>query len=130
MVNRIVKWLIGADPTDMVGEGNWHIGFVSEPNQYLLLALVLVIVPAMIFLIVRSYRREGDNPAGAKAFLAGVRIAVCLLVLAALFRPAIVLRFTRTLYSTVLVLIDDSRSMSFTDRYADANTQAKVAVES
>ena len=125
-MNEIVKWLLGSDPTELLGEGNWRFGFVAEYGNYVNLALIAVFA-AMVYLVARSYRREGDNPAGVKVLLGCVRIAVCLLVLAALFRPAIVLRFTRTLYSTVLVLIDDSRSMSFTDRYADANTQAKVA---
>jgi len=125
-MNRIVTWLLGSDPAELLGEGDWQFGFVAEYGNYVNLAVIAVFV-AMVYLIVRSYRREGTNPAGAKAFLAAVRIAVCLLVLAVLFRPAVVLRFTRTLYSTVLVLIDDSRSMSFTDRYADPNLRAKVA---
>ncbi len=125
-MNKIVTWLLGSDPARLFGEGNWRFGFVAEYGNYVNLAL-MALFAAMVYLIVRSYRREGDNPVGAKAFLAGVRIAICLLVLAVLFRPAIVLRFTRTLYSTVLVLIDDSRSMSFTDHYADANAQAKMA---
>jgi len=125
-MNSIVTWLLGSNPTEVVGEGNWRFGFVAEYGNYVNLALIVVFV-AMVYLIVRSYRREGDNPARAKALLAGLRVAVCLLVLAVVFRPAIVLRFARTLYSSVLVLIDDSRSMSFTDRYADANTQAATA---
>jgi hypothetical protein len=125
-MDRIVTWLLGSDPTELVGEGNWHFGFVAEYGNYVNLALIVVFV-AMAYLIVRSYRREGTSPSGAKGFLAAVRIAVCLLILAVLFRPAVVLRFTRTLYSSVLVLIDDSRSMSFKDRYADANERLLVS---
>lgn len=125
-MNKVLIWLLGSDPTELVGKGNWRFGFVAEYGNYVNLALIAVFL-AMVYLIVRSYRREGSNPTGAKAFLSAVRILVCLLILAVLFRPAVVLRFTRTLYSTVLVLIDDSRSMSFPDHYTDANARQEVA---
>ncbi|HUS92879.1 MAG TPA: vWA domain-containing protein [Phycisphaerae bacterium] len=127
-MNQVLRWLLGSDPAEMVGKGNWRFGFVAEYGNYVNLALIVVFV-AMVYLIARSYRREGNNPAGAKAFLSCLRIGVCLLVLAVLFRPAVILRFARTLYSTVLVVIDDSRSMSFKDRYADANQAAALAEE-
>ncbi len=126
-MNQILKWLLGADPSEMVGEGNWHFGFVSQPSQYVVLAVVLLAIPAMLLLIIRSYRREGDRPRGVKAFLAAIRIAVVLLVLVVLLRPAAVLKFTRTLYSSVVVLIDDSNSMGFTDVYADAAAKQELA---
>ncbi len=117
---------MGSDPAELVGEGNWRFGFVASYGNYVNLLLIVLFV-AMAYLIIRSYRREGDNSTGVKASLATIRLLVCLLVLAVLFRPAIVLRFTRTVYSAVLVLIDDSRSMSFTDRYGDPNEQAALA---
>jgi len=124
-MNRILTWLLGSDPAEVVGEGNWRFGFVAEYGNYVNLALIAVFA-AMVYLVVRSYRREGENPPAAKAFLALLRIAVCLLVLAVVFRPAVILRFTRTLYSSVVLLIDDSRSMSFQDRYGDANQAAAL----
>jgi hypothetical protein len=126
MINQIVTWLLGSDPAELVGEGNWRFGFVARYGNYVNLLLIVLFL-AMVYLIVRSYRREGDNPPGVKASLATIRVLVCLLVLGVLFRPAIVLRFTRTVYSTVVLLIDDSRSMSFTDRYGDANEQASLS---
>ncbi len=126
MIDQVVKWLLGSDPAELVGEGNWRFGFVASYGNYVNL-LLIVLFMAMAFLVIRSYRREGDTPGSVKASLAVIRLLVCLLVLAVLFRPAIVLRFTRTVYSTVLVLIDDSRSMAFTDRYTDANEQTALA---
>ena len=126
MIDQIITWLLGSDPAELVGEGNWRFGFVASYGNYVNLLLIVLFV-AMAYLIIRSYRREGDNPTGVKASLAVLRLLVCLLVLAVLFRPAIVLRFTRTVYSSVLVLIDDSRSMAFTDRYGDPNEQAALA---
>ncbi len=124
-MKTILTWLLGADPAELAGEGNWRLGFVAEYGNYVNLAL-LVVFGAMVYLVIRSYRREGDAPAGAKALLGGLRIAVCLLVLLVVFRPAVVLRFTRTLYSTVVVLLDDSRSMGFADRYSDAGLRSAM----
>ena len=124
-MNEIVTWLLGSDPAEKIGRGDWSFGFVAQYGNYVNLALIAVFL-AMVYLIVRSYRREGENPTRAKVILGGIRILVCLLVLLVVFRPAIVLRFTRTLFSTVVVLIDDSRSMSFTDRYTDAATRAEL----
>ena len=126
MIKQIVTWLLGSDPAELVGEGNWRFGFVASYGNYVNLLLIVLFV-AMAYLIIRSYRREGDNPGAVKASLAVIRLVVCLLVLAVLFRPAIVLRFTRTVYSSVVLLIDDSRSMSFTDRYRDRSAQAALA---
>jgi hypothetical protein len=126
MIKAILTWLLGSDPAELVGEGNWRFGFVAGYGNYVNLLLIVVFL-AMVYLIVRSYGREGDNPLGVKASLASIRVLVCLLLLAVLFRPAIVLRFTRTVYSSVVLLIDDSRSMSFTDRYGDANEQVSLS---
>jgi len=125
-MKQIVTWLLGSDPAELVGEGDWRFGFVASYGNYVNLLLIVLFL-AMAYLIIRSYRREGDNPGPVKASLAAIRLLVCLLVLAVLFRPAIVLRFTRTVYSSVVLLIDDSRSMSFTDRYGDPNEQASLA---
>ena len=126
MIEQIVTWLLGSEPAELVGEGNWRFKFVAGYGNYVNLLLIVVFL-AMVYLIVRSYRREGDSPPGVKASLGAIRVLVCLLVLGVLFRPAIVLRFTRTVYSTVVLLIDDSRSMSFTDRYGDANEQTSLS---
>lgn len=121
----VLTWLLGSDPADLFA-GDWRFGFIAGYGNYVNL-LLIVLMLAMIYLIFRSYRREGDNPLAVKASLGTIRVLVCLLLLAALFRPAIVQRTTRTVYSTVVMLIDDSRSMSFTDRYEDANESTALA---
>jgi len=74
-----------------------------------------MVVAAIVWLIARSYAREGDTPRRAKLILAAVRIVVILSIVAMLARPA--LRFERagTDTSAVLVLVDDSLSMSLAD---------------
>lgn len=124
-MNRIIEWLFGANAGDLAGGTDWSIDFIGEYNNYVKLAL-LAVMAAMVYLTVRSYRREGQTPARSKALLAGIRIAVILLVFVVVFRPAIVLQFTRTIYSSVVVLVDDSLSMSFKDHYADGPQRAAL----
>ncbi|MFW6061577.1 MAG: hypothetical protein ACOC93_02095, partial [Planctomycetota bacterium] len=127
MIDRIWQWLLGAEPAELAGEGEWRLGLLADYNNYVKLGLILAFV-ALVWLTIRSYRREGHAPRAAKAGLAVLRIAALTLVLVVLLRPAIILRFTRTLYSSVVVVLDDSRSMSFTDRYAeDPNTRQALA---
>ncbi|MBL7134221.1 MAG: hypothetical protein ISS78_08995 [Phycisphaerae bacterium] len=118
-MNRAIKFLLGLPTADMARADSWRIGFTAEYGNYVKLALILAFI-ALVYLTIRSYRREGDAPTGAKVTLMSMRIAALALVFAIIFNPAIVLRFLKTLRSTVVVLIDDSRSMSFTDRYGQA----------
>ncbi|MCK5557175.1 MAG: VWA domain-containing protein, partial [Candidatus Hydrogenedentes bacterium] len=116
-MNSIVEWLLNLSPGGIAG-GDWRIGFISDYNNYVKLAL-LVVAGGLIWWTVRSYRREGQTSRNLKAILATIRILVIALVLAILFQPAVIVRVSETLYSSVLVLIDDSMSMSFRDRYAE-----------
>jgi hypothetical protein len=116
-MNRILEWLLGQRPGSLTGDGDWRLDFIAAYDNVVVLAL-LCVGAAMVYLTIRSYRREGDAPRGAKVVLATLRVVTVLLVLAVLFRPAVVLRSTRTLHSAVVVLLDDSMSMSFRDAYA------------
>ncbi len=114
-MSGFIKWLFGGYPGgSQEGSAQWRLGFVADYGNYVIMALMAALA-AMIYLTIRTYRREGDAPRGAKALLAGLRITVILLVAVILFRPAIIYRFTRTLYSSLVVLLDDSISMSLTD---------------
>ena len=132
LVNRILEWLLGFRPSSLGGADGWEIDFVAEFGGYVRLLLVVVFA-AMVYLTVRSYRREGDAPVKVKAVLATLRIAAIVTVFLVLLRPAIVLRFVKELRSTVVVLVDDSLSMTFKDRYARAEfgdqLSASLAVE-
>lgn len=114
------KWLLGWELGEVIAHGNWQFRFVAEYGNYINLALMLVFA-ALLYLTVRSYRREGEAPRRAKAVLAGIRIAVIILVFGILFQPAIVLRYVKSLTSSVVLLIDDSQSMGFKDRYEEPN---------
>ncbi|MCD4826137.1 MAG: hypothetical protein K8S55_16220 [Phycisphaerae bacterium] len=114
-MSRILEWLLNLKPGELAG-GDWTVGFVSDFDNYIKLGL-FVVMAAMIALTVHCYRREGQTPRRTKGILAGIRILVILLVVTILFQPAIIITATETLYSSVLLLIDDSMSMSYRDNY-------------
>ncbi|MGC9455503.1 MAG: hypothetical protein ACP5HU_11670 [Phycisphaerae bacterium] len=125
-MSNLWQWLLGSPQAVETGQGEWRFGFVAGYDGAVVLAL-LCVAAAMVYLTIRSYRREGDAPRRAKAVLAVLRVVTVLLVLAVLFRPALVLRTTRTLHSSVVVLLDGSLSMSLSDAYADADRRQQLA---
>ncbi len=125
-VNRILEWLLGFGPGAFGGADGWEVAFVAEYGSYVRLGLVVAFA-AMVYLTIRSYRREGDAPLRAKVTLATLRIAVIVTVFIVLLRPAIVLRSVKELRSTVVVLMDDSLSMGFGDPYTDDDLRSRTA---
>lgn len=122
-MTHFLEWLLDLQPGKLAG-GDWRIGFVAEHNDYIRLGL-LAVLAVLVWLTVRNYRREGDVRPRIKKLCAAMRIAAIALVVAILFQPAVVLRVTETLYSSVLVLVDNSMSMQYADRYTDGG-QADV----
>ena len=122
----LLRWILGIDSGQPNTGGAWRISFVSEYSSYVKLAMLLALA-AMVYLTIRSYRREGNAPRRAKAVLACIRIAVIVLVFLVLLRPALVLRFTEDVYSSVVLLIDDSASMAMKDRYPQNGTDNSPA---
>ncbi|MCP4377582.1 MAG: VWA domain-containing protein [bacterium] len=116
MLNEIWQWLLGSGNGKFSGGDSAELGFASDYNGEIILGIALVYI-ALAFLVIRSYRKEGDASKTTKGVLAGIRILVITIIFVVLFRPVLILRFTNTLYSSVVVLIDDSMSMSFTDKY-------------
>jgi len=119
--------LLGITPGDLAGADEWTLRFVGVPASLWTLMGMAVALAVLVALTVRSYRREGDAPARAKAFLAGVRIAAILALFALLLQPAIVLRYKKTLHSTVVFLVDNSLSMRRADRWADTGERTALA---
>jgi len=119
-MNSFLQWLLNVDTGELAGGGDWRFGFVAEYNNYVILALIAALA-AMVLLTIRTYRREGDAPRGVKAALGAIRIAAIVLIFLCICRPAIILRYVKTLHSSVVVLFDDSLSMSFKDRYASSD---------
>ncbi len=124
-MNSIIEWLLGPDGDRISGVSDWRIDFVADyaQNKGVLVGLVLLFA-ALTFLTIRSYRREGDAPVRTKATLAVIRILVIALAIILILQPGIVIREQQTLRSYLVVLIDDSISMSFQDEYSDDQAAA------
>jgi hypothetical protein len=117
MIDRLIQWLLNLPGEPLAG--SWRLALTAEYSSYLSLAILLGGLLAG-WLVIRSYRREGTGRRGLRSLLAALRLAVILLVVVALFRPAVVVQLSRTLHSTVLLVIDASSSMSLTDRYGES----------
>jgi len=117
-MNSIIEWLLGPEGDRLAGISDWRIDFVAEyaRNKGVLVGFVLLFA-ALMFLTIRSYRREGDAPTRTKAALAVIRIVVIALVIILILQPGIVIRTEQTLRSYLVVMVDDSISMSFEDEY-------------
>jgi hypothetical protein len=125
-VNGFIEWLLGFTSGEFAGADGWRLGWLAQFGGFVKLLLV-VVFGVLVAVTVRSYRREGEAPRRVKAILASLRIAVIVLAFLVLLRPAIVLRFVRELRSQVVVLVDDSLSMSLTDRYLDVERRDAMA---
>ena len=123
-MNAILQWLLHLSPDDLTG-GRWSVTFAAGHDNYMRLGLGLL-AAGLIWLVARNYRREGEVRPKIKRLCAALRIAVFLLLVVTLFQPAILLRITDTLHSSLLVLVDDSLSMSFQDRYAAASPEDRT----
>jgi hypothetical protein len=124
-MNKLLNWLFGSeqgDHGDYTGVTKWWISFVSDHGPKFKIAVFLGFV-ALVWLVIRSYRREGRTPARIKAILACLRLVVVLLVFIIIFQPALVLRFTQTLHKQLVCLVDSSMSLSFKDKYNEKTTQ-------
>ncbi|MDY7009960.1 MAG: hypothetical protein SVV80_04325 [Planctomycetota bacterium] len=125
-MKSILEWMLRLKPGRLSGADSWSPRFAAEYNNWIILGL-FVVFSALVALTVVCYLREGDTRRRTKLTIAGIRIAVIVLILALLFQPGLVLRYKKNLYSTVVVLVDDSLSMSLADRYADASLRSALA---
>lgn len=126
-MNAFLEQLLGITPGDLAGADEWTVRFLGVPSGFWMLMALVAALVALVALTVRSYRREGDAPARAKALLATLRIMAILVLVGLLLEPAIVLRYKKTLHSTVVVLVDDSLSMRWADRYTAAAERDAIA---
>jgi hypothetical protein len=124
--DSVWRFLFGTDPQSLFGSGNWSFSFIADYSNYMKLSLGLVFA-FMVWLTIRSYRREGETSRGRKALLASLRILVLVLLFVIVMKPAVIWRRTRTLYSDVVILCDDSGSMTQTSDVYDRDQTEQIA---
>ena len=124
-MNSVIEWLLGPKPGRFSGVADWGVSFVAPyaRNRAVWVGLVLLLA-ALAYLTIRSYRREGNVRTRTKVTLATIRIVVIALIIILILQPGFVISEKQTLHSYLVVLIDDSLSMSFSDRYPGQQVDA------
>ena len=125
-MGRILEWLLGLEASQLEGADSWFPAFAADYNNWVILG-AFVLFAALVALTVMSYLREGDHSRRVKLTIASIRIAVLALIVVVLMQPELILRYRKDHYYTVAVLLDNSLSMSLTDRYADADLRKTLS---
>lgn len=125
-MKRFLELLLGFDSGELAG-GEWSVRLLAAPTNAWAVVGLVVGAGLLVWLIVRSYLREGEVRRRAQMALAALRIAVVMAVVATLLEPALSLRRTHTDHAAVAVLLDDSLSMSLPDAYEPARRAALAA---
>ncbi|MFO8012869.1 MAG: VWA domain-containing protein [Phycisphaerae bacterium] len=123
-------WLdiLGFDTARIPKGAETEFIWTHAPSSWVAIAAVLL-AAAALYIVWWLYRREsGTCPRGVRVLLAAIRIA-CVLVLAlVLMGPALAVTLRRSLEPYVILLLDDSLSMSLRDRYDAAGAERLAAV--
>ncbi len=124
---RFLEILFGVPAGEWAGAESWRPRFAGAPESGWAVLALAATLGAIVWLIVRTYKREGSAPPAAKAMLAGVRILIVAMIVAICAAPTIVLRRVHTETSIVAIVIDDSLSMSIADAPDDPARRASLA---
>lgn len=127
MMDGLTKWLFGFSGSDLAGAESRSLRFSGMPENAAVLLAIIVLFALLSWLTIRNYRREGAAPNRVKSLIAGLRIATLFLLLLVFLQPAIVATFARIQTSAVVVLVDDTLSMQWKDRYTDAKQSSALA---
>jgi hypothetical protein len=118
---------IGRSPGAGDLSGSAHLELTALPRGGAALVLVLAAL-AVLALIWWLYRKEQRNLSlPRRALLVGLRSIVLLAVAAMLVEPMLVFTRHETIRSHLLVVVDDSESMRFSDPYTDESKAAELA---
>ena len=113
----LMQLLLGFSHDDLAGVEGWSLRLTGVPENLWVLLGILAAFGVMGWLAVRNYRREGRTHHGIKALLAGLRLAALALLLLLALQPALVSRLVKVRHTAVAVLLDDTMSMRWADRY-------------
>ncbi|KKK95471.1 hypothetical protein LCGC14_2672490, partial [marine sediment metagenome] len=118
----LLEKLLRLKPGEWAGADRVLPSLNANYSNWVILGMAVAFM-ALVALTIRSYLREGNTSRPAKLTIAAVRIIVIALIFALLCQPGVVLRYKKVIHSTVVVVIDDSLSMSLKDRYADGQVR-------
>ncbi len=128
-MNRIWQILMGIDRASpgAVAEGESHLEFASLPRGT---AAAILIVGALLLLALvwRLYKWERRDLSPVKrSVLTGLRMLTLLAAAIMLIEPVLVSTHRESVPSHLLIVVDDSESMKFSDPYTDDSRASDIA---
>ncbi|MCA9022500.1 MAG: hypothetical protein KDA74_20265, partial [Planctomycetaceae bacterium] len=126
-LNGILEFLFGIKNSAWTEGGHWSAQWVGLPGgdwRLLLILGILVLIGGGWWL----YKRDAQQvPFVRRCLLYSIRISIVLLVIAMLLEPILVLSKEEKIPSHLLVLMDNSLSMSLKDAWKDEDKANKVS---
>jgi hypothetical protein len=122
-------WLkiLGVDTSEVPPDATTEFGFALAPQSWTVF-LVLALAAALIWGVFWLYRREiATCPPRIRAVLAVLRAAVLVVLILVFMGPSLSVTHHRTIQPHVVLLLDDSMSMSIRDAYADEAMRSRIA---
>jgi len=125
-VSDWVLELLGFDMSRIPPDARTEFMFTNAPQSWRVFLLV-AIVAAIVYLVMYLYRREIDTcPRGVRVLLGMLRTATLLVLALVFLGPALAVSQKRTVQPYVVLLLDDSQSMSIPDRYLEERSIAPL----
>jgi hypothetical protein len=128
-MNRIWQWLLGIDRSTpgVATGGDARLEFAGLPRGSAVIVLVLgaIVISALLWRLFRWERRE-LKPA-KRALLLALRMLTLSAAAVMLLEPVLVSSHRETVPSNLLLVVDDSESMRFSDPYTDNSRAVDIA---
>lgn len=120
----LLRWIVGTDPNQA---GTPKLQWLNLPESWGVFVLI-AIVAALVMGVFWLYRNELNTcPKPIKQLMAGLRLAVLLLLLAMYLKPSIFYQQVNEIKPTIAVLRDRSLSFDRADKYPDAAFASELA---
>jgi hypothetical protein len=122
--NSLLQWVVGNDPNKA---GTAKLQWTNFPESWGVF-LLLALVAALSYGVFWMYRREINTcPPRLKLVLAGLRLAVLLLLVAMFLKPSVFYQQVSEIKPTVVMLRDSSLSMDRGDLYRNQEQAQRLA---
>ncbi|MEX0776882.1 MAG: vWA domain-containing protein [Phycisphaeraceae bacterium] len=119
--------LIGLDPARVAPDAETSLVWLNAPRSWGVFVM-LAVLAAVVWGVFWLYRHEIQTcPRWARLSLAAIRSAVLLVLAAVLLNPALAIAHRRVIQPIIVLLIDESSSMSNADQYIDDTSARHTA---
>jgi hypothetical protein len=123
MLASFITRLLGID-VPVSSESRWEIALRNMPPVWVVVLIPFLVLGYTFFV----YKREAKSvPWSAKAFLGTVRCLLIFIMLLLLFEPILTVEKESLQQPYLLVLVDESLSMSLKDKFPDRKHREKLA---